>query len=90
MKKIAFFDRKHGLTPLEKCHFLRPSKNFLIVKKKVSFLSRASLNLISSLFLTENESRKKLDFLTKRRVNPFGKMPFLSGGKIVVYLELYF
>ena len=20
-KKIAFFDQKHGLTPLEKCHF---------------------------------------------------------------------
>ena len=67
MKKIAFFDRKHGLTPLEKCHFLRPSKNFLIVKKKVSFLSRTSLNLISSLFLTENKSRKKIAFFDQKQ-----------------------
>ena len=55
MKKIAFVLPKAWVNPFGKMSFLRPSKMFLIVKKKVSFLSRASLSLISSLILTENK-----------------------------------
>ena len=63
MKTIAFVLPKAWVNPFGKMPFLRPSKMFLIVKKKVSFLSRASLSLISSLILTENKKMKKIAFL---------------------------
>ena len=65
MKKLAFFDQKHGLTPLEKCDFWDFERLNFLWPKKVSFLSRTLLNIISSLILIENNSRKKLHFLTK-------------------------
>ena len=43
----------------------------------VSFLSRTSLNLISSPFLTENKSRKKIAFFDqKHRLTPLEKSHF--------------
>ena len=39
MKKLAFFDQKHGLTPLEKCDFWDFQKFlFLLSKKRLLFL----------------------------------------------------
>ena len=55
MKKIAFVLPKAWVNLFGKMPFLRPSKIFVIVKKKASFLSRASLSLMSSLILTENK-----------------------------------
>ena len=81
-EKNTFFDQKHGLTPLEKCDFWdfeRLKRLNFLWPKKVSFLSRTLLNIISSLILTENNSRKKnYIFLRKAWVNPFGKMRFLG------------
>ena len=54
MKKISFFDQKHGLTPLEKYDFWK-FKNFFLQSEKVSFLSGTLLNLVSSLILSENK-----------------------------------
>ena len=52
--KIAFFDQNHGLTPLEKCDVWHSEKLSFLQCKKVSLLSRMSLNIISSLVLNEN------------------------------------
>ena len=54
MKKIAFCDQKHGLTPLENAIF-ETLKYFVFLVKKSCFLSRTSFNLISSPFLTEKK-----------------------------------
>ena len=64
-KKTTFFDQKRGLTPLEKSDFWDLKGLNFLWPKKVSFLFRTLLNIISSLILTENNSRKKLHFLTK-------------------------
>ena len=54
-KKITVFDQKHGLTPLEKCDFWVFERLNFWWPKKVSFLSRILLNIISSLILRENK-----------------------------------
>ena len=53
-KKNTFFDHKHGLTPLGKCDFWDFERLNFLWLKKVSFVSRRVLNIISSLLLTEN------------------------------------
>ena len=53
-KKITVFDQKHGLTPLKKCDFWVFERLNFLWPKKVSFLSRTLLNIISSLISTEN------------------------------------
>ena len=57
-KKITFFDQKCGLTPLEKCDFWDFERLNFLWPKKVSFLSRTLLNIISSLILRENKQKK--------------------------------
>ena len=54
-KKIKFFNQKHGLTPLEKCDFWDFERLKFLLPKKVSFLSRTLLNIISSPILRENK-----------------------------------
>ena len=62
------------LTPLKKYDF----GNVENVVSIVSFLSRTSLNLISSPFLTENKSRQKIAFFDQKHgLTPFGKVRFL-------------
>ena len=54
-EKITVFDQKHGLTPLEKCDFWDFERLKFSRPKKVCFLSRTLLNIISSLILRENK-----------------------------------
>ena len=76
-KKTTFFDQKHGLTPLEKCDFWDLKRLNFLWPKKVSFLSRTLLNIISSLILTENNSRKKTTFFhQKHGLTPLEKCHF--------------
>ena len=63
-KKYIFWP-KAWVNPFKKMRFLGLRKIDFLWPKKVSFLSRTLLNIISSLILTENNSRKKLHFLTK-------------------------
>ena len=51
----TIFDQKYGLTPLEKCDFWDFESLKLLWPKKVSFLSRTLLNIISSPVLRENK-----------------------------------
>ena len=64
-RKNTFFDQNHGLTPLEKCDFWDFERLKFLWPKKVSFLSRTLLNIISSVILRENQNRRKLHFLTQ-------------------------
>ena len=64
-KKIACFDLKHGLIPLEKC-FFETLNNFLFIDEKVCFFSRTSLNFISTPFLTEKKLKKKISLFTQK------------------------
>ena len=54
-EKFTFFDQKHGLTPLEKCDFWDFERLNFLWPKKVSFLSRTLLNIISSLILRKTK-----------------------------------
>ena len=65
MKKLAFFDQKHGLAPLEKCNFWDFEKFCFYTLKTVSFLSQTLLNIIFSLVLTKTNKRENWHFLTK-------------------------
>ena len=70
--------------------FLRRGK-ILLWSKKVSFLSRTLLNLISSPFLTENKKRKKIKFFyQKSGLTPFEKYGFWDFEKICLYSQKKF
>ena len=76
-KKTSFFDQKHGLTPLEKCVFWDFERLHFLWPKKVSFRSRTLLNIISSLILTENNSRKTTTFFDQKHgLTPLEKCDF--------------
>ena len=76
-EKNTFFDQKHGLTPLEKCDFWDFERLNFLWPKKVSFLSRTLLNIISGLILTENNSRKKTTFFDQKHgLTPLEKCDF--------------
>ena len=56
---------------------LRLLKILFLQSKKVSFLSKTSLNLVSSPFLTENKEENYI-IRPKAWVNPFGKVQLLG------------
>ena len=58
MKKIAFVLPKAWVNPFGKMPFLGLWKSAVLIVKKASFLSRTSLNLISSSLWTENRENK--------------------------------
>ena len=79
MKKLAFFDQKHGLTPLRKCDFSDFKKIFFHSQKKVSFLSRSLFILISSYILSIKKTMKKLAFFDqKHKLTPLEKCKILE------------
>ena len=85
-KKNYIFWQKAWVNPFGKIRFLELWKiTFFLWPKKVSFRSRTLLNIISSLILSENNSRQKYIFWPKAWVNPFGKMPFLGLWKIIFF-----
>ena len=75
-KNLEFFDQKHVLTPLGNCDFW-DFKKFLLLLKKVSFLSRTLLNLFSSLVLTKTKERKNWHFFAQKHgLTPLEKYDF--------------
>ena len=56
---MAFFDQKHGLTPLEKSIFCYLKNLCFLKSKQVSFFSAKALSIISSLILTKSKLIKK-------------------------------
>ena len=77
MKKLAFHDQRHG-----KIRFLGLSKVFVFIVKKIFFLSKTLLYLISSLILSENKKMKKLPFYDQKH----GKIRFLGLSKVFVFI----
>ena len=77
--------------------FLRRWKTFVFIVKKVSFISRTSLNLIFSPFLTENkfktlhffDQKQGLTPLEKCRFWDLKKFHFYSPKQFLFYLKLY-
>ena len=77
MKKLAFFDQKHGLTPLEKCDFWDFQRLHFLGPENVLFLSRTLFNNIFGLILTENNFRKKNTFFDQKHgLTPLEKCDF--------------
>ena len=73
-----FFDKNHGLTPLQNVVFFRLSENFIFRSKKLYVLSRISKNVSLLLFPQEKIYKKKVDFLTKTMDKPLSKMSIFS------------
>ena len=65
MKKGRFFDKSHGLTPLQNVDFLDYVRTSLFWSKKYSFLSRRSKNVSLWLFLFQRTDEEKVDILRK-------------------------
>ena len=62
---------------MEKCDFWGFERLDFLWPKKVSFLSGTLLNIISSLILTENNSRKKTTFFDQKHgLTPLEKCDF--------------
>ena len=65
MKKGRFFDKSHGLTPLQNVDFLDYVRTSPFWSKKYSFLSRRSKNVSLWLFLFQRTDEEKVDILRK-------------------------
>ena len=66
IRKGRFFDKNHGLTPLQNVDFLAFFGTFLLWSKKHSFLSRIWKNVSFWPFLVKKKTyEKKFDLLTK-------------------------
>ena len=77
-EKVDFFDKNHGLTPLENADFLYFARVSLFRSKKHSLLSRISKNVSFLLcLLTKKTYKNKVEFLQKPSTNPFAKCTFL-------------
>ena len=75
MKKSRFFDKNHGLTPLQNVDFFDLFRTSLFRSKKLYFLSRISKNLSFWLFWNNKRIKKKI-FWQKQWTNPFAKCRF--------------
>ena len=77
-EKGGFFDKGHGLTPLQNVNFLDFFRTSLFRSKKHSFLSRIKKTVCLFLFLLKkkNISEKGRLFLQKPWNNPFAKCRF--------------
>ena len=76
--KGGFFDKNHGLTPLENADFFFFARVSLFRSKKHSLLSRISKNVSFLLCLpTKKHIRTRSNFCKKPCTNPFGKCTFL-------------
>ena len=58
MKKLAFFDQKHGLTPFEKCDFSNFKNIFFHSQKKFPFYLDHYLSLFLVMFSAKTDNEK--------------------------------
>ena len=95
---FCFFDKHHGLTPLQNVDSLEFYRTFLFWSEKHSFLCRISKNGSFWLFLLKKRHiRKRSIFWQKPWTNPFAKCRFFftllelhfSGLKSILYYPEY-
>ena len=82
-EKGRFFDKNHGLTPLQNVDFLEFFKTFLLWSKTHSILFFTIQNIKKCLFLPffvqkTKHMRKRSIFWQKPWTNPFAKCRFFS------------
>ena len=66
MKKGRFFDKNHGLTPLQNVDFFRLCENFTFEVQKTLFSIQNIKRMFLSCFFAQKKTyKKKVDFLTK-------------------------
>ena len=69
-KKKRFFDKNHGLTPLQNVVFFYLARTLLLRSKKLYFLSRISKNVSFWLFLLKKKHIRKRSIFDKNQ-GPF-------------------
>ena len=74
MTKMFFFNKNHGVTPLQNFDVLDFVRTSLFRSKKHSFLSRISKNIPFWVSLLKKTFEKKVDLLTKTMDQPLYKM----------------
>ena len=82
MKKLAFFDQKHGLTPLEKCDFWHCENFCFYGQKEFVFFLEYYWTLFLVLFLSKRKN-EKWDFWD------FEKYIFLKSKKVSYLSRTY-
>ena len=76
---MAFFDQKHGLTPMEKSDFWDFQKVFFFIVKKEFFFLTKLLTVISSLIFDQIKVKEKLAFFVQEHgLTPLKKCDFLD------------
>ena len=87
--KGPFFEKNHGLTPLQNVDFFDFARSSVLRSNKLYFLSRTSKNLSFWLFLLKKRHiRKRSIFSQKPWTNPFAKCHF-SGLKSILFYPDY-
>ena len=76
LRKGRFFDKNHGLTPLQTVHFFEFFRTSLFRSKKHSFLSRISKNVSFWLFLVKKKEEKGRFFDKNHGLTPLQNVDF--------------
>ena len=78
-EKGRFFDKNHGLTPLQNVDFFRLCENFTFEVQKTLFSIQNIKRMFLSCFFAQKKTyKKKVDFWQKPWTNPFAKCRFFS------------
>ena len=78
-KKVDFFEKNHGLTPLENVDFFDFFRTSLVWSKKHCFLFKISKNVFSWLCLLKRKNMKKRSiFWKKRGLTPLKNLDFFD------------
>ena len=80
-KKGRFFDKNHGLTPLQNVDFFRLCENFTFEVQKTFFSIQNIKRMFLSCFFAQKKKliRRRSIFSPKPWTNPFAKCRFFSG-----------
>ena len=96
-KKVDFFDKNHGLTPLQKANFFDFGRVSLLRSKSIFYYPEYQNIFLSCFVCSKKTYKKKVEFLPKTMYKPLCKMSvFLtllelnfSGVKRILYFPEY-
>ena len=87
MEKWLIFEKNHGLTPLEKCHFLDVLNLLFLLPRNAFYRSRISLNTFSSQILPTKKNMERWPiFKQNHGLTPLEKCQIFEFLKLMLFL----